>query len=91
MNCMPAASASLHASCLCLTAAVLQVRCIAAVLIMVGQELEPPSVLAQLLDVDRHPAKPQYTMAPEVGLDFTAGAQTGLYGLAHAVTCSWQR
>ena len=62
------------ASCLCLTAPVLQVRCIAAVLIMVGQGLEPPSVVAQLLDVDRHPAKPQYNMAPEVGQDFTAGA-----------------
>ncbi len=62
------------ASCPCLTAAVLQVRCIAAVLIMVGQGLEPPSVVAQLLDVDRHPAKPQYNMAPEVGLEFTSGA-----------------
>ena len=61
------------ASRLCLTAAVLQVRCIAAVLIMVGQGLEPPSVVAQLLDVDRHPAKPQYNMAPEVKSKFTAG------------------
>ena len=51
----------------------LQVRCVAAVLIMVGQGLEPPSVVAQLLDVDRHPAKPQYNMAPEVRPHFTAG------------------
>ncbi|KAI8473916.1 MAG: pseudouridine synthase [Monoraphidium minutum] len=42
-----------------------QVRCIAAVLLMVGRSLEPPSVVASLLDVTRVPSKPQYTLAPD--------------------------
>ena len=41
----------------------LQVRCMAAVLLMVGRGLEAPSVVARLLAA---PLKPQYLMAPEV-------------------------
>lgn len=46
----------------------LQVRCIAAVLSMVGKGLEQPSIVATLLDIQRTPAKPQYTLANEVRL-----------------------
>ena len=41
-------------------------RCIAAVLLMVGRGLEAPDVVASLLDIDAYPCKPQYTLAPEV-------------------------
>ena len=44
------------------------VRCIMAVLFMVGQGQEEPGVVAQLLDVERTPAKPHYQMAPELPL-----------------------
>ncbi len=43
-----------------------QVRCMVAVLLMVGQGLEQPSVVQKLLDVERCPCKPSYSMAPEV-------------------------
>ena len=46
----------------------MQVRCIAAVLLMVGKSLEQPSIVAMLLDIQRTPAKPQYTLANEVQL-----------------------
>ena len=37
----------------------------AAVLLLVGRGLEQPSIVARLLEAE---TKPQYTMAPEVGL-----------------------
>ncbi|EFJ41544.1 tRNA pseudouridine synthase mitochondrial precursor [Volvox carteri f. nagariensis] len=42
-----------------------QVRCMAAVLLMVGRGQERPEVVSELLDVEAHPRKPQYSMAPE--------------------------
>ncbi|KAF4377160.1 hypothetical protein G4B88_009152 [Cannabis sativa] len=45
-----------------------QVRCMVAVLFMIGQGLESPDVIDTLLDVDRIPRKPQYLMAPEIPL-----------------------
>ncbi|KAL3619776.1 hypothetical protein CASFOL_034688 [Castilleja foliolosa] len=45
-----------------------QIRCMVAVLFMVGQGLESPNVIDELLDIDRTPRKPQYTMAPEIPL-----------------------
>jgi tRNA pseudouridine38/39 synthase len=44
---------------------VVQVRCIVAVLLMVGRGLEKPEVVQQLLDVGANPCKPQYNMAAE--------------------------
>lgn len=38
----------------------LQVRCMMAVLLLIGQKLEAPEIINQLLDVDRNPRKPQY-------------------------------
>ena len=40
-------------------------RCIAAVLLMVGAGAEAPTIVTELLDVAKHPAKPQYHMASE--------------------------
>ncbi|XP_072128091.1 tRNA pseudouridine(38/39) synthase isoform X1 [Mobula birostris] len=45
-----------------------QVRCMAAVLLLVGRGLEEPDVIDQLLDVHRHPRKPQYSMAVDYPL-----------------------
>ncbi|XP_060679018.1 tRNA pseudouridine(38/39) synthase [Hemiscyllium ocellatum] len=45
-----------------------QVRCMAAVLLLIGQGLEEPEVIDQLLDVDRNPRKPQYSMAVDYPL-----------------------
>lgn len=42
-----------------------QVRCMAAVLLMVGRGKEDPSVVAALLDVGACPAKPLYGLASE--------------------------
>jgi len=42
-----------------------QVRCVAAVLFLVGLGKEPPSVIDDLLDLEKTTRKPQYEMAPE--------------------------
>ena len=38
----------------------------AAVLLMVGQQLEQPDIVQQLLDIKQSPCKPQYQYASEV-------------------------
>lgn len=43
-----------------------QIRCILAVLVLIGQEKEQPSVMEELLNVEKNPCKPQYT--PALGL-----------------------
>ncbi|XP_061345179.1 uncharacterized protein LOC133291022 [Gastrolobium bilobum] len=45
-----------------------QIRCMVSVLFMVGKDLESPNVIDMLLDTNRIPRKPQYTMASEVPL-----------------------
>ena len=44
-----------------------QVRCLIAVLLMVGRGHEGPDIVARLLDVAATPCKPQFKMADEVG------------------------
>lgn len=44
------------------------VRCIMAVLFMVGGKGEDPAVVTHLLDIQRCPSKPTYTMAPDLPL-----------------------
>uniref|UniRef100_A0A182NV92 tRNA pseudouridine synthase n=1 Tax=Anopheles dirus TaxID=7168 RepID=A0A182NV92_9DIPT len=46
-----------------------QVRCIMAVLLLVGQGKEAPDVVKDLLDVEKNPCKPQYSMASDVPLN----------------------
>ncbi|KAG2435225.1 hypothetical protein HXX76_007307 [Chlamydomonas incerta] len=55
-----------------------QVRCMAAILLMVGRGQEPPDVVARLLDVAACPRKPQYSMAPEEPLLLYACGFPGL-------------
>ncbi|KAL3250439.1 hypothetical protein MRX96_055504 [Rhipicephalus microplus] len=45
-----------------------QVRCIVAVLLLIGQRLEEPQVISELLDVAKNPCKPQYAIASELPL-----------------------
>ncbi|XP_026666419.1 tRNA pseudouridine(38/39) synthase isoform X2 [Phoenix dactylifera] len=45
-----------------------QVRCMVAVLFMIGQGLESPNIVDVLLDTDNTWRKPQYNMAPELPL-----------------------
>ncbi|KAK3304330.1 pseudouridine synthase [Chaetomium strumarium] len=45
-----------------------QIRHMIAILFLIGQGLEEPSLVTDLLDVARHPRKPNYTMAEEVPL-----------------------
>lgn len=40
-----------------------QVRCMAAILFLIGSRLEKPDVITHMLDIDRCPRKPQYGMA----------------------------
>ncbi|XP_030625960.1 tRNA pseudouridine(38/39) synthase [Chanos chanos] len=45
-----------------------QVRCMMAVLLLIGQKLETPDIIDQLLDVESNPRKPQYSMAVDYPL-----------------------
>eukprot|EP00064_Thunnus_orientalis_P001540 superscaffoldBa00000106_g1543 len=45
-----------------------QVRCMMAVLLLIGQKLESPEIINQLLDVQNNPRKPQYSMAVDYPL-----------------------
>ncbi|KAI0025251.1 pseudouridine synthase [Xylariomycetidae sp. FL0641] len=45
-----------------------QIRCMVAVLFMVGQGLEPPAVVDHLLDVENCPRRPNYVLANETPL-----------------------
>lgn len=46
-----------------------QVRCIMAVLFLVGEGKEEPSVVKELLDVNKNPCKPQYSLASDLPLN----------------------
>ncbi|CAG5905605.1 unnamed protein product [Menidia menidia] len=59
-----------------------QVRCMMAVLLLIGQKLEAPDIIDQLLDVEKNPRKPQYSMAVDYPLV--------LYD-CHFEGVSWQR
>lgn len=45
-----------------------QVRCMVAVMLAVGQKLEPVTIVDDLLDVEKNPRKPNYDMAHDVPL-----------------------
>ncbi|XVF63207.1 hypothetical protein PTKIN_Ptkin09bG0069300 [Pterospermum kingtungense] len=45
-----------------------QVRCMVAVLFMIGHGLESVDIIDALLDTEKTPRKPQYAMAPEIPL-----------------------
>ncbi|XP_067419407.1 tRNA pseudouridine(38/39) synthase [Emydura macquarii macquarii] len=45
-----------------------QVRCMMAILFLIGQRMENPEIIDELLDVEKNPQKPQYSMAVEFPL-----------------------
>ena len=45
-----------------------QIRCIVAVLLLVGQKKEAPSIIDDLLDIEKYPCKPQYSICSELPL-----------------------
>lgn len=45
-----------------------QVRCIMAILFLVGQKLEKPEIVKSLLDINQVPARPAYPMASDLPL-----------------------
>ena len=45
-----------------------QVRCMMAILFLVGQKLEEPEIVRDLLDMEKYPTKPEYEMAHDVPL-----------------------
>ncbi|GKY95339.1 hypothetical protein MPSEU_000495700 [Mayamaea pseudoterrestris] len=42
-----------------------QIRCIAEILFLVGREKESPSIVLDLLNINKHPRKPSYPLADE--------------------------
>lgn len=46
-----------------------QVRAIMAILLLVGQEDEKPEIIQELLDIDRNPCTPQYSLAADFALN----------------------
>ncbi|KAK6792358.1 hypothetical protein RDI58_011439 [Solanum bulbocastanum] len=55
-----------------------QVRCMVAILFLIGQGLESPNVIDLLLDIERTPRKPQFPMAPEIPLVLQSSEFEGL-------------
>jgi len=45
-----------------------QIRCMVAVLFMIGKHQEEPEIIDDLLNLEKYPARPQYDMAPEKNL-----------------------
>lgn len=45
-----------------------QIRCIVSLLFLIGQHKEKPEIISELLDVDKHPNKPQYCMSADFPL-----------------------
>lgn len=45
-----------------------QVRCMVAVLFLVGQKLEAPALVSDLVNIDKYPSKPVYEMANDIPL-----------------------
>ncbi|KAG9511113.1 tRNA pseudouridine(38/39) synthase, partial [Fragariocoptes setiger] len=45
-----------------------QIRCIMSIVLLVGMKLEEPEIMRDLLDIERVPAKPHYTMASPLPL-----------------------
>jgi hypothetical protein len=73
-----------------------QIRCIVAVLFMVGEELESPRVISDLLDINKNPGKPSYNMAPELPLVLHGcGYQNVTFGFSvknlWAMSCDFER
>ncbi|ODV64194.1 pseudouridine synthase DEG1 [Ascoidea rubescens DSM 1968] len=45
-----------------------QVRCMIAILLLIGQKLEHPRIIDDLMDIEKYPSKPVYEMAYDIPL-----------------------
>lgn len=65
-----------------------QIRCIVSILFMVGRGQEEPCVISELLNIEKHPGKPSYPLAPERPLVLH---QCGFHDLrvGHSVQNMW--
>lgn len=45
------------------------IRCIVAILMLIGKEVESPEIVKELLDVEKNSMKPQYSLASEIPLN----------------------
>ncbi|KAK4352472.1 hypothetical protein RND71_027990 [Anisodus tanguticus] len=63
-----------------------QIRCMVAVLFLIGQGLESPNVLDALLDIERTPWKPQFPVAPEIPLVLQSCEFEGLKSICSSDT-----
>lgn len=45
------------------------IRCIVAILMLIGQEKEAPEIILDLMDVEKNAKKPQYSLASEIPLN----------------------
>ena len=71
-----------------------QVRHVVAILFLIGQGLEAPSLVNELLDVQKNPQKPQYDMADDaplalLGCMFPAGDDDGSEGWEPKDSLRW--
>lgn len=74
-----------------------QIRHMVALLFLVGQGLEKPSLISEILDVEKNPAKPAYVMADEVPLvlwdcifpDLSQAEESTLAGQRFEDTMQW--
>jgi len=55
-----------------------QIRCVMAILLMVGEGLEEESVIPELLDVEKHPCRPAYGMASDIPLNLDSAHYDGI-------------
>ncbi|XP_055382202.1 tRNA pseudouridine(38/39) synthase isoform X2 [Condylostylus longicornis] len=46
-----------------------QIRCIMSILMLIGEKNEDPSVISELLDIEKNPCKPQYGVASGIPLN----------------------
>lgn len=46
-----------------------QVRCIVAILLLVGQQHEKPEIFCELFDIEKNPCTPQYSLASDIPLN----------------------
>ncbi|GAB0093937.1 tRNA pseudouridine(38/39) synthase [Sergentomyia squamirostris] len=58
-----------------------QIRCIMSILLLIGVEKELPDVIRELLNVEKNPRKPQYSLASDIPLN--------LYGTVFPETTNW--
>jgi tRNA pseudouridine38/39 synthase len=65
-----------------------QVRCMVAILFLVGQGLEKPSLVKELLDIEKCPSKPVYHMASDQPLVLWDCKFSKIYGKLEDVTAA---